>query len=142
VSNILVPDASVIVKLAFRSPPKEKDLVNAEAILQGWFDGKHEILLPKLWGFEVGNVLGMKNPRLAGEIMNIFLGYRFNEIELNTDICKQTFDIMSKCKVTFYDAVYHVIAIAHGGVFITADVQYYRKASKIGTIIMLKDFHY
>jgi len=140
ISRVLVIDASVILKIAFRSAPGEQDTVKAEALLQGWLDGNYEIILPKLWTFEIGNVLGMKNPRLASEIMELLLDYRFSEVEISPDICRQTFDIMEKCKTTFYDAVYHAIAILNAGVFVTADSEYYKKTRRIGKIMLLKDF--
>ena len=77
---IIVPDASVILKWVFHSPD-EQSRDKALDILNFWLAGKGEMILPKLWAFEVGNVLGLKNPQFAQEIMEIFIGYRFPEYE-------------------------------------------------------------
>jgi predicted nucleic acid-binding protein len=47
---------------------------------------------------------------------------------------------MKDCKVTFYDAVYHAVALDKNATLITADVAYYRRASQLGNIIMLENF--
>ena len=140
ISSVLVVDASVILKFAFRSAPGEHDTVKAEALLKGWLKGDYEIILPKLWSFEVGNVLGMKNPRLASEIMELLLEYRFSEVEMSPEICSRTFDIMEKFKTTFYDSVYHAISILNAAIFVTADSEYFKKVHRIGKIMLLKDF--
>ena len=71
---IIIPDASVILKWAFHSP-EEQDLDKAMDILNLWLEGKVEMILPKLWAFEVGNVLALKNPQYAQEIMKVFIEY-------------------------------------------------------------------
>jgi predicted nucleic acid-binding protein len=138
-SSLFVPDASVILKWAFNSPD-EADGDNALDLLNRWLMGSCDFILPKLWAFECGNVLGLKNPVNAGEIMEILLGYRFVECELTNAISSATLQIMLDCKVTFYDAVYHAVAHEHRGTLITADASYYRKACAKGRIMMLDEF--
>lgn len=136
---IIIPDASVILKWAFRSP-EEQDLEKAMDILNLWLEGKVEMILPKLWGFEVGNVLALKNPQYAQEVMEIFIGYRFPEYETTTELCNETFKLIRQYRVTFYDAVYHAIALLKNGTMITMDKAYYRKAVKAGNVMILEDF--
>ncbi len=136
---MIVPDASVILKWAFRSPDEE-DRDKALNILNLWLAGKVEMILPKLWAFEVSNVLGLKNPQFAQEIMEIFIGYRFPEQELTVELSREAFKLMKQYRVTFYDAVYHAVALLKKGTMITTDKAYYRKAAKTGNVVMLEDF--
>lgn len=136
---IIVPDASVILKWAFHSPD-EQSRDKALDILNFWLAGKGEMILPKLWAFEVSNVLGLKNPQFAQEIMEIFIGYRFPEYETTSELCRETFKLMKQYRVTFYDAVYHTVALLKKGTMITTDRAYYRKAVKAGNLVMLEDF--
>jgi predicted nucleic acid-binding protein len=47
---------------------------------------------------------------------------------------------MKKHSVTFYDAIYHAIALTQKGLLVTADEAYYRKVKRIAHISLLKDF--
>ena len=47
---------------------------------------------------------------------------------------------MKQYRVTFYDAVYHAVALLKKGTMITTDKAYYRKAAKTGNVVMLEDF--
>jgi predicted nucleic acid-binding protein len=139
VMSVIVPDASVILKWAFPSPD-EQGHDKALDILNFWLEGKVELMLPKLWPFEVGNVLALKNPSFAQEIMEIFIGYRIPEHETTAELCRETFKLMKQNRVTFYDAVYHAVALLKKGTMITADKAYYRKTIKAGNVSMLEDF--
>ncbi len=136
---IIVPDASVILKWAFHSSG-EQSLDKALDILNLWLTGKVEIMLPKLWAFEVGNVLGLKNPQFAQEIMEILIGYRFPQHGTTPELCREIFKLMKQYRVTFYDAAYHAVALLKKGMMITNDNAYYRKAFKTGSLVMLEDF--
>ncbi len=136
---LIVPDASVILKWAFQSPD-EQDSDKALELLGRWLGGNCSIILPSLWLYECGNVLGLKAPDSAAEIMDIFIGYRFDEVPISPAIASATLKIMRDCKVTFYDAVYHVVAMNRGATLVTADAAYYRKTGQLGNMIMLDDF--
>jgi predicted nucleic acid-binding protein len=41
---------------------------------------------------------------------------------------------------SFYDAVYHALAINHDCKFITADVKHYEKTKRLGYIVLLSDW--
>ncbi len=137
--DIVVPDASVLLKWAFTSPD-ESDRDNALAFLNMWKDGVVEIILPKLWSFEVGNVLMLKKPELAPEIMDIFIGYDFVEYDMTSELSRETFKLMRKYKVTFYDAVYHAVAILKKGLLLTADESYRKKVGDLANVRNLKDW--
>jgi len=134
--EIFVPDASVILKWAI-GLESELDREKAIHILDAWVDNNIEIVLPELWVFEVGNVLGRMVPDSALEKMETLLEFRFKTKELNKQTCKSIFKLMKDLSVSFYDASYHALAQRMGGVFITADDKYYQKARAKGNIEFL-----
>ena len=139
-TEIIVPDASVLLKWAFHSPD-EHDRDSAIALLHAWIAGKVDIVLPKLWSFEVGNVLMMKKPDTAPEIMEIFIGYDFVESDMSIELCKETFKLMQKYHVTFYDAAYHALAVLSKGILLTADEDYCKKVRDAKHVVRLKDWN-
>lgn len=138
IDMVIVPDASVLLKWSLDSPA-EKDQEKAHAIRQGWLAGRHRIVLPSIWGYEVGNILGRKQARLARELLEIYFGYGFEE-ERAADLYERAFDIMNAIEVTFYDAAYHAVALKHRGIYISADDKYVRKAFPLGHVIALRDW--
>jgi predicted nucleic acid-binding protein len=138
IDMVIVPDASVLLKWSLDSPA-EKDQEKARAIRQGWLAGRHRIVLPSIWGYEVGNILGRKQARLARELLEIYFGYGFEE-ERAADLYERAFDIMNAIEVTFYDAAYHAVALKHRGIYISADDKYVRKAFPLGHVIALRDW--
>lgn len=137
--RIVVPDASVVLKWIDRLPG-EKDRERADALLDAWLSGRLQIVVPRLWLFEVANVLGREDPLRAGPIMEELLGYRFEEADPTTELCRAAFGLMKDFRVTFYDAVYHAVALLRKGVFVTADEAYFRKAGRRGGVALLRDF--
>ena len=134
--KLIVPDASIIIKWSFKEPDQDIAL----SILNGWLEGKFEIILPHLWIFEVGNIIGMKIPDLANEVMNILIDYEFKECKMTKNLCQKIFDLMRENNVTFYDAAYHCLAIQENGIFITADKTYFDKTKKKGHIKLLSQW--
>src|SRR5215831_15218332 len=134
----LVPDASVLLKWVMDSEDEE-DRDRALEIREAWLSGRCEIALPSLWFFEVGNILGMKQPKLAASLMQLLIDYGFEE-ETPEAIGAKAFELMRSFKVTFYDAAYHAVAIKRTGTMITADDQYLQKASRAGHVSRLRDW--
>ncbi len=134
--EIFVPDTSVILKWAI-GLESELDREKAIHILDAWVGNNIEIVLPELWVFEVGNVLGRMVPDSALEKMETLLEFRFKTKELNKQTCKSILKLMKDLSVSFYDASYHALAQRMGGVFITADDKYYQKARARGNIEFL-----
>lgn len=133
--KLIVPDASIILKWVLRGGEDEKD--GALSVLHGWLERKHEIMLPSLWLFEVGNIIGRKEPELAPDIMKRLVAYEFAEIKITGALVDAILKITREKKVTFYDASYHTTAISQKGVFITADRDYYNKTKDMGGIRLL-----
>jgi predicted nucleic acid-binding protein len=125
---IIVPDASVILKWVLQKED-EPDYSSAIALQEALLTEQIQIRLPTLWRYEVGNVLGLKKPAMARELMSALLAYDFEEVPLGTDYCLAVLDHMEKVKgVTFYDSAYHVLALRANGLYVTADMVYVKKA--------------
>jgi len=135
---VVVPDASVLLKWVLASEDEE-DRDRALELRERWLSGECTVVLPSLWLFEVGNIVGTKQPDLAGELMKILIDFRFEE-EPASDFCLKALELMRKFKVTFYDASYHAVALMRGGVFVTADTNYWRKTSAAGHSMKLADW--
>jgi predicted nucleic acid-binding protein len=134
---IVVPDASVILKWVLKMD--EDHVEKALALLSSWVAGETAIVLPSLWVYEVGNIVGRKNAEKAGEIMALLLDYRFPEARTDAGHLLTSLDLMRRHAVTFYDASYHAAALKAGGTFVTADDAYVRRAGDAGHVVSLKD---
>jgi predicted nucleic acid-binding protein len=137
--NLYITDASVILKWVFNTP-KEADSDAALNLLNSWVNGDCELVLPSLWLYEVGNIVGRNIPDKAAEFMEMLIEYRIEEAPVTALIAKRTLAIMADCGVMFYDAVYHAIALERKGTLVTADAAYLKKAGKLGNAVLLADF--
>ncbi len=132
--KIFVPDASVILKWVIG---EERD-DEAQALLDGWLNQEHDFLLPSLWVYEVGNVLGLKRPKDADRILGLLLEYHFSECSITKELTGAAYGLMNEYRgVTFYDAVYHAVALRENGAMVTADKAYYEKTKKRGSVLLI-----
>ncbi len=137
---IIVPDASVILKWVLEKA-SEPDQVQARGLQEAILADQVEIKLPTLWRFEVGNVLGLKQPKLARELLSALLAYDFEEVPLGKEFAGEILDHMREVHgVTFYDAAYHVLAIRLKGFYLTADNAYVKKAKRKGHVTLLSEW--
>ena len=138
-SNLYIPDASVILKWVFDTP-EEADRETSLMLLNSWVAGECEFVLPSLWLYEVGNIIGRNIPDKAPDFLALLIDYRITEAPITSAIANRTLAIMSDCRVTFYDAVYHAIALERRGTLVTADAAYMKRAGKLGHAVLLSDF--
>ncbi|TKB62139.1 MAG: type II toxin-antitoxin system VapC family toxin [Nitrospira sp.] len=137
---ILVPDASVLLKWVLEQED-EPDHCKAIQLQQALLDESIEIQLPTLWRYEVGNVLGLKKPAMAVELMSALLAYEFDEVPLRTEYGLAVLEHMREVKhVTFYDSAYHVLAIRTKGLYVTADTAYVKRAKVKGHVALLAEW--
>lgn len=138
---IIVPDASVILKWVLEKetePGYRQGLMLQEAFLAEEID----ICVPTLWRYEVGNVLGLKKPKMATELMEALFAYEFDEVPLRNDYALAVPQHMNEVAgVTFYDATYYVLALRTKGVYLTADVAYIKQAKGKGHVSLLSEWH-
>ena len=135
---VVVPDASVLLKWILRSDD-EPDADRALALKTAWMDDACELVVPTLWVFEVGNVLGLKQPAAAVSLLQAMLDLGIHE-EAPHGYGAAILSLMREYKVTFYDAAYHALAIRHRGTMLTADRAYVRKAARAGHVTLLNDW--
>jgi len=135
-----VPDASVLLKWTLESQD-EADSRKALELMQSWLAGKCRIVVPSFWIYEVGNILGLKQPALARQLLGILVGYKLEE-EAISDLYGSILKLMSQVDVSFYDAAYHAIAMKHEGTFVTADKDYFQKAASLGHVTHLDEWRY
>jgi predicted nucleic acid-binding protein len=134
--KIFVPDASVILKWVIGENEEGQD--KALSLLNGWLAQEHDFMLPSLWVYEVGNVLGLKKPREANKILGLLLEYEFRERKITAELIQETYDLMKEHRgVTFYDAVYHAVALQEDGIMITADKAYFDKMKVKKSLVLI-----
>jgi len=136
--TVLVPDASVLLKWILRSED-EPDRDRALDLKTAWIEEACELVVPSLWVFEVGNILGRKHPATAASLLQAMLDLGIRE-EAPHGYAAAIVALMRQHAVTFYDAAYHALAIRHRGTMITADRAYVKKAARAGHVTLLSDW--
>lgn len=137
---IVVPDASVILKWVLEKD-HEPDYQQAAKLQQAFLDELIDIRLPSLWKYEVGNILGLKKPSVATELMSALLAYEFDEVLLRSEYVLAVLEHMAQVKqVTFYDSAYHVLALRTKGLYVTADHAYVKQAKRKGHVVLLSEW--
>jgi predicted nucleic acid-binding protein len=137
---IIVPDASIILKWVLEKED-EPSHAYAQRLQEALLADELEVRVPTLWRYEVGNVLGLKKPRMATELMGALLAYEFDEVPLRTDYALDVLEHMLEVPgVTFYDAAYHVLALRTKGLYLTADAAYVKRAKRRGHVGLLSDW--
>jgi len=135
-----VVDASVAVKWALPVQDGETHQEEALTLLKDIQQGKGQVLQPPHWLAEVGAVLTWLAPKQSIHMLQTFLAMELpitTEWEVYEQACRLSVDLNHH----LFDTLYHAVALQSSDTFfITADVQYFRKASQLGRIIELKDF--
>ncbi|MCC7042502.1 MAG: type II toxin-antitoxin system VapC family toxin [Acidobacteria bacterium] len=137
-STVLVPDASVLLKWALRSDD-DPDRNRALALKSAWLDDRCDLVVPTLWVYEVGNILGLRQPQEAGHLLAAMVDLGMAEVT-PAAYHGRIFRLMRDHRVTFYDAAYHALAIERNATMLTADVKYVRKAGRAGHVQRLGDW--
>jgi len=137
---IVVPDASVILKWVLEKEDEPGHL-QAMKLQEALTAERVEVRMPTLWRYEVGNVLALKKPRMATELMSALLAYEFEEEPLRTEYALDVLELMQDVSgVTFYDAAYHVLALRIRGLYLTADAAYVKRAKRKGHVGLLNEW--
>lgn len=137
---IIVPDASVILKWVLERD-NEPDHMQARLLQEALVASAVEVRVPTLWRYEVGNVLGLKQPRMGTDLMSALLAYELDEVPLRGEYCLAVLEHMQEVKgVTFYDSAYHVLALRTKGLYLTADTAYVKRARRKGHVELLSDW--
>lgn len=134
---IVTPDASVLLKWVLPGE-NERDTDEALALRDEALAGRLELVVPQLWIYEVGNTLARRFSDEAGELLAALADFGFTEARLDARWRSRAVSLSVTYGVAFYDAAYHAVALALGGVFVTADERYLRRVSGAGGISSLR----
>lgn len=132
-----VLDASVVVSLLLGKDNRAATAV--KNILEEAEKGQTKAYSLPLLVFEVGNSLryALVDSLLADEPFQQFLDLPISYFELeeghNLQILKESYSL----KTSFYDTAYHFLALLLGGIFLTANGEYFKKSKHLGHIKLL-----
>ena len=133
----VTPDASVLLKWVLPGED-EQDTDAALALRDEAAAGAIDLVVPQLWIYEVGNTLARRFPEDADEMLASLVDFGLTEAELTENWRARAISLSVRYGVTFYDAAYHALALGLGGVFVTADERYVRRASGAAGISSLR----
>ena len=134
---IVTPDASVLLKWVLPGDD-EQDTEVALALRDEAAVGNLDLVVPQLWIYEVGNTLARRFPDDADELLASLADFGLTEAKLDSRWRARAVSLSVTYGVAFHDAAYHAVALCHGGVFVTADERYVRRASGAGGISSLR----
>ena len=134
----IVPDASVILKWVLDAED-EPYLEEANEILEGWKTRTLEVLVPSLWIYEVGNILCLKRPDDAEEILGALRDLDLPEAVASEELTVEAVATSVGYGVTFYDASYLAVARLNMATLVTADVRFVEKLSEDAPVRLLAD---
>ncbi|MBP6105373.1 MAG: type II toxin-antitoxin system VapC family toxin [Steroidobacteraceae bacterium] len=137
--NVVVPDASVILKWALPSGD-EPDACRALLLRNAIRDDLVRAIVPSLWLYEVGNTVARRFPTHAGTWLSSLVKFGLQESPVSSRWLAQVLELTASYPVSFYDAAYHATALIHGGVFVTADERYAGTAQPHGAVVNLRDW--
>ena len=134
---IVTPDASVLLKWVLRGDD-EQDTEVALALRDEAAVGNLDLVVPQLWIYEVGNTLARQFPADADALLASLADFGLAEARLDSNWRRRAVSLALTYGVAFYDAAYHAVALGLGGVLVTADERYVRRASSAGGISSLR----
>jgi predicted nucleic acid-binding protein len=137
--NVVVPDASVILKWALPSG-EEPDADRALLLRNAIRDDVVRAIVPSLWIYEVGNTVARRFPTHAGAWLSALVKFGLEESPVSPRWLAQILELTAHYPVSFYDAAYHATALVHGGVFVTADERYQELTLPHGAVVTLHDW--
>ncbi len=133
----IVIDSCIFIKLFVDEDDSEKAINFFEKLI----NEKTKILLPEIYLYEILAAV----IRSGGKIEDVFYSIKFYEssgmevIKLDEKLAKKAAKItkIGNAKSgypSFYDAIYHAVAIENNCSFITADKKYFNKVKSLGNI--------
>lgn len=136
--QLYIADASVLLKWFIE---EIEDHEQALKFKKDFVNEKIEINIPTCCIYEIMNTITRKIPQAAMIILSQILIMEIEEFTLNLENSYTAVEIIDKFpKISFYDAIYHSLAIRNNGTFLTSDKKYYNLAKPLKHIKLLKDY--
>ncbi len=79
-----------------------------------------------------------KDASKSTKLLDVFFKLPIKFVDLNQTLYEESLLISYKLGTTVYDTSYHILAKAHGAVFLTCDEEYYRKAKALGDVELIE----
>lgn len=135
----LVLDASVCLRWHLFERSNETHVDIARELLLRVREGSAKLHQPAIWLSEVAAVLAREVSMRAGALVQ---SMRELQVEIDDDpvTMLRAIELSVELRHHLFDTLYHAIAIEHGIDLVTADAHYYRKARKLGHIVLLRDW--
>jgi predicted nucleic acid-binding protein len=135
----VVVDASVIVKWLLPDADGEEHVDQALLLLRDFENERVEILQPPHWLTEVAAVITRLRPEAAESMIDLLDAM---ELPVASDVnaLKRASRLAHELNHHLFDTLYHAVAFEHGGVLVTADDRYFKKAEKSGSILALQNW--
>ena len=136
---ILVVDASVVVKWAVPEPTSEGHVDEALALLDAIRRREVSFVQPPHWLLEVAAVLVRSRPRIVDESLDL-LAVIGASVADEAAVLRRAAGLAEDLDHHLFDTLYHAVALERGGVLVTADGRYARKARHLGSVIELREW--
>ncbi len=135
--KLYVVDSSVALKWFLFDDPNESDVDQAFGLLRGALNEDCRFLQPPHWIAEVVSVVARKRPTDAALALTNLLEMTCHETIQTAHAYARAVDLSLQLGHHLFDTFYHAVALEEDIPFITADRQYFKKAKKLGHIVML-----
>lgn len=132
-----VIDASVSIKWFVESAADEQDVDRACDLLERGGTGRCRFFQPPHWIAEVAAVLTRRQPETAARNIEDLLLFNFYSVISRPAVYRRAITLAQRLGHHLFDTLYHAVALEEGVPFITADRIYFKKAKKLGNILML-----
>lgn len=140
INSILVIDSSVIIKWLSRD--NEQYLVIADKILRDAQNESVILITPELAKYEVGNVLLFSKhltPDQAVITLTQFYNLPIKFIAESEESAKETYNLASTLRITYYDASFLSLAKLYNATLVTENIKHQGRDSNI-KVVALKDY--
>lgn len=137
-----VVDASVAIKWYVQRG--EADVKRAFQLLESFGRGECVLRAPDLLLWEVANALAIGHrlkPKEVSEALGHLRGLDLDLSAVQWSTLQNAVEIASASEATIYDAYYLAVALECGGIFVTADEKFLRKARQYPGIVSLTRLH-
>lgn len=137
--NQVVLDTSIVIKW-FRKEIDEPHAEKAKAILDDYFSGETNIIVPELLFYEFGNAMKFKQTipeKVRKGYLEDLFSMGFDIVPLDMELACLSFELSMKFDLTFYDACFVALSQQLDCDFITADEKLYEAVKELLMVHLL-----